>query len=109
MTLQGAALLLRYLKRAVIEANGRMAQFPASLMRQRDVVADALVCSRTLERLCDCSFQLPLDPVHCVPCELNRTLWRVALHPDHHSTEQQRAHLDTIYSQLTAAGYFTPN
>lgn len=105
MTLRGAALLLRYLRRAVIEANGTITQLPAAVQQQIDAVSDSITCSQICERLCDCSYQLPLDPVHCVPCELNRQLWRVALHPSHHSSEQQRAHIDKIYQQLTAAGY----
>ena len=105
MTLRGAVLALRYSLRALHEARS-LAQLPASLQAQIRAANYSIMCATLCERLCGCSHQLPLDPVHCMPCMLSKQLWRVAMHPQHHTTEQQLEHIDQIHRQLAAAGYF---
>lgn len=105
MTLRGAVLALRYSLRALHEARS-LAQLPASLQAQIRVANYSIACAKLCDRLCSCSPQLPLDPVHCMPCMLSKQLWRVAMHPDHHTTQQQLDHIEETTRQLAAAGYF---
>lgn len=104
MTLRGAVLTLRYAKRALFEA-GSVAQLSASLRAQIRVANYSIECAKLCDKLCLCSPQLPLDPVQCIACMLAKQLWRVASHPDHHTTQQQIEHIDEVYRQLAAVGY----
>jgi hypothetical protein len=98
-------LAIRYARRAVSECNGSIMQLPDSLRAQMNVAEQTMFCSMRLSRCCNCTYSLPLDPVHCVPCELRLQLLRASVTPESHTTEQQLKLIDEIHVQLTASGY----
>lgn len=105
--LRGAALLVRYIRRAVQESDGTARHLRGALRAQIAVAEATFLLMRRLERNCSCPrFVLsPLDFVACPPCEMQRRLVGVAWNPARHSTAQHQLCIEDIAEQLNVCGY----
>lgn len=107
ITLRGALLTARYVRRAVHEASSARDLYN-SLARQAEVARCTIIMLNTLARFCGCSESpIPLVYAHCPPCTLRLRLLRVMMMPEHYTTQQQHAVITAASDTLRAAGYLS--
>lgn len=108
ISLRGALLVARYVKRALHEAERTPRGVYVAMQRQIEVVTLTLAMMKTLERCCCCAESaVPLVYWQCEPCKVLRMLWNVASHPSHHSTFDQHRVLEACTVTLRAGGFMS--